>query len=72
MSSAHFLIGLFAFLRLNCMSSLYILEIKPLSAASFANVFSQSIVCFLVFLWFHLLCKSYKFNQTRTIFDDYQ
>ena len=27
----------------HCMSCLYILEIKPLSAASFANIFSQSV-----------------------------
>ena len=31
-SSAHFLIGLFIFLILSCMSCLYILEINPLSA----------------------------------------
>ena len=30
------------------MSYLYILEIKPLSVASFANIFSQSIGCLLV------------------------
>ena len=39
-SFAHFSIGLFVFLLLSCMSWLYILEIKPLSVASFANVFS--------------------------------
>ena len=33
-SSAHFWIGLFVFLILSCM---YILEINPLSVASFAN-----------------------------------
>ena len=33
-----FLIGLFAFLVLSCMSSLYILEIKPLSNVSFDPV----------------------------------
>ena len=42
-SSAHFSIGLFGFLLLSCMSCLYILEIKPLSVASFANMFSQSV-----------------------------
>ena len=52
-SSAHFLIGLdfcfggFCFM-LSYMSCLYILEIKPLLVASFANVFSQSIGCFFV------------------------
>ena len=51
-SSAHFLIGLFAFLLVSCMSCLYILEIKPLSVASFANIFSHSVGCLLFFLWF--------------------
>ena len=36
MSFSHFLIGLFAFLVLSCVNCLYILEIKPLSAVSFA------------------------------------
>ena len=44
-SSAHFSIGLVVFLLLSCMNCLYILEIKPLSAASFANIFSQSVGC---------------------------
>ena len=60
-SSAHFSIGLFVFLLLlSCISCLYILEIKPLSVASFANIFSQySVGClFFFFLWFPLLCKS--------------
>ena len=67
-SSAHFLIGLFVFLLLSCMSCLYILEIKPLSVASFANIFSHSVGCLFVLfmvsfavqklvslIWFHLL-----------------
>ena len=33
-----FLIGLFIFLALSCMSSLYILEINPLSVVSFAII----------------------------------
>ena len=41
-SSAHFWIGLFVFLILSCMSCLYILDINPLSVASFANTFSHS------------------------------
>ena len=41
-SPIHFSIGLFLLL-LNCMTCLYILEIKPLSVAPFANIFSQSI-----------------------------
>ena len=37
-----FLIGLFAFLVLSCISCLYILEINPLSVVSFALIFSHS------------------------------
>ena len=40
-SSAQFLIGLFVFVILVCMRCLYILEINPLSVASFANIFSH-------------------------------
>ena len=60
-SFPHFLIGLFVFLVLSCMSCLYILGINPLSVVSFAIIFSNSedclftllIVCFAVphFLW---------------------
>ena len=39
---SHFLIGLFVFLVLNCMSCLYILEINPLSVVSFAIIFPHS------------------------------
>ena len=39
-SFPHFLIGLFVFLVLNCMSCLYILEINPLSLVSLALFFS--------------------------------
>ena len=41
-SFSHFLIGLFVLLVLTCMSSLYILEINPLSVFSFAIIFSYS------------------------------
>ena len=49
-SSAHFFIGLFVFLILSCMSSLYVLEIKPLLGPSFANTFSHFIGCLDVLL----------------------
>ena len=42
-SCAHFLIGLFVFLVLSCMISLYILELKPLSEVSLANIFSHMV-----------------------------
>ena len=41
-SFSHFLIGLFVFLALSCMSCLNILEINPLSVVSFAIIFSHS------------------------------
>ena len=50
-SFSHFLIGLFVFLVLSCMSCLYILEINPLSAVSFAIIFSHS-EGFLFFFFF--------------------
>ena len=44
-SFPNFLIGLFVFLVLTYMSSLYILEINPLSVVSFAIIFSHSEGC---------------------------
>ena len=46
----NFLWGCLFFLILSCISCLYILEIKPLSIASFANIFSHSKDCLLVLL----------------------
>uniref|UniRef100_A0A8D0N7T7 Uncharacterized protein n=1 Tax=Sus scrofa TaxID=9823 RepID=A0A8D0N7T7_PIG len=48
-SFAHFFIGLLAFLLLRCISCLYILEIRPLSVASFETIFSHSVSCLFVF-----------------------
>ena len=44
-SFPHFLIGLFVFLALSCISCLYILEINPLSVVSFATIFSHFEGC---------------------------
>ena len=49
-SFSHFLIGLFVFLALSCMSCLYILEIHPLSVVSFAVIFSHSEGCLFTLL----------------------
>ena len=49
-SFPHFLNGLFAFLVLNCVSYLYILEINPLSVFSFAIIFSHSEGCLFTLL----------------------
>ena len=45
-----FLFGLFVFLALSCMNSLYILEINPLSVVSFAIIFSHSEGCLFTLL----------------------
>ena len=49
-SFPHFLIRLFAYLALSCMSCLYILEINPLSVVSFAIIFSHSEGCLFTLL----------------------
>ena len=49
-SFPHFLIGLFAFLTLSCMSCFYILESNPLSVVSFAIIFSHSEGCLFTLL----------------------
>ena len=40
---------IYLFLLLSCISCLLILEISPLSVASFTNVFSHSIGCLFIF-----------------------
>ena len=49
-SFAHFLIGLFVFPECSHLSSLYILEMRPLSEVSLANMFSHTVgsLCNLV------------------------
>ena len=49
-SLAHFLIGSFIFLELNCRSCLYIFEISCLSVASFPIIFSHSEGCLFTLL----------------------
>jgi len=57
-SLSHFLIGLFAFLVLSCISYLYILEINSLSVASLAIIFSHSEGClFTLFVAFFAVQK---------------
>ena len=59
----------FFFLLLNHMSSLYVLDINPLSDRWLANIFSQFVDCLLVlltisFVVFFILMKSQKFIFT--------
>ena len=49
-SFSRFLIGLFVFLALSCMSCLYILEINLWSVVSFAVIFSHSEGCLFTLL----------------------
>ena len=42
-SFAHFLIGFFVFLECSRVTSLYILEIRPLSQVSLAHIFSHAV-----------------------------
>ena len=49
-SFSHVLIGLFVFLVLSYMSCLYILEMNPLSAVSFATIFSHLEGCLFTLL----------------------
>ena len=53
-SFAHFLIGLFVFLEWGHVSSLYILEIKPLSKVSLANMFSHTVGSLFILILFSL------------------
>ena len=51
---AHFLIGLFVFLKCSPVSSLYILEIRPLSEVSLANMFSHTVGSLFILMLFSL------------------
>ena len=68
-SFAHFLIGLLVFLEWSCVSSLYILEVQPLSEVlSLANTFSHIVGSLFILMLFSLpvqklfiLMRSYLF-----------
>ena len=49
-----YLIGLFVFLKWSHVTSLYILEIKPLSEVSSANIFSHEVISLFILLMFPL------------------
>ena len=68
-SSAHFCVGLFVFWILSCMSCLYILEINPLSVASFADIFSHSEGClFVLFMVSFAVQKLLNFIRSQDTF----
>ena len=53
-SFAHVLIGFFVFLEWSHVSSLYVLEIKPLSEVSLANIFSHTVGSLFILMMFYL------------------
>ena len=63
---SHFLIGLFVYLLLSCMSCLYILEINPLSGVSFAIIFCHSGLSF--HLAYSFLCWKKLLSLIRSHF----
>ena len=65
-SFPHFLIGLFVFLVLTCMSCLYILEMNPLSVVSFDIIFSHSEDCL-----FTLLIVSFVVQKSLSLIRSY-
>ena len=68
-SFSYFLIGLFVFLVLSCMSCLYNLEINSLSVVLFAIIFSHSEGCLFTLLISFLCCaKASKFNQVPLVY----
>ena len=64
-SSAHFLFVLFVFLEWSHVSSLYILEIKPLSEVSLANMFSHMGGSLFILMLFSLAMQKL-FNLMRS------
>ena len=53
-SFAHILIGFFVFLEWSHVSSLYVLEIKPLTKVLFANIFSHMVGSLFILMMFSL------------------
>nr|KAF6374371.1 hypothetical protein mPipKuh1_009590 [Pipistrellus kuhlii] len=60
-SIAHFLIGSLIFLLFSCISCLFMLEIKPLSVITFANMFSHTVGFLVVLLIVSFAVKSFLF-----------
>ena len=55
----HWVIGFFA---VELSKLLYVLEIKPLSGASFESIFSHSVSCLFVFYGFLCCAKACQFD----------
>ena len=79
-SLPHFLIELFVFLALSCMSSLYILKINPLSVVSLISYHSKDSLFSLLTVSFagqkllslirsHLFCFYFHYSRRQIIED---
>ena len=64
-SFAYFLTGLLVFLEWSHVSSLYILEIKPLSDVSLANMFSHMVSSLFILMMVSLVMQKL-FNLLRS------
>ena len=70
-SFPHFLIGLFVFLVLSCMSCLFILEIWKLILCQLFHLLLFSPILRVVFYLaysFHCCAKAFKFNQVPLVY----
>ena len=67
-SFAHFLIELFVFLEWSCMCSLYILEIRPLSEVSLANMFSHMVGSLHFNAVFFRYAEAFYFNEIPFVY----
>ena len=67
-SVLHFFIGLFVLLMTNFLSSLYMLEIKPLSAVGLVKIFLHSVGCYFVLLTMSsTLQKLFSFKRSHLL-----
>ena len=67
-SFAHFLIGLSVFLEWSCVSSLYILENKPLSKVSLPNMFSHTVGSLFILMLFSSAMQKLYFDEIPFVF----
>ena len=67
-SSVHFLSEFFFFI-LSCMSCLYVLNVNPLSVASFGNILFHSVGLFSHFVdGFFCCAKAFKFDKVSLVY----
>ena len=67
-SFAQFLIGLLVFLKWSRVSSLYILEIKPLSEVSLPNMFSHRVGSLFILIVFFSHAEAFYFDEVPFVY----